>query len=167
MVCSHSQNLIHSGDIFQNFLTPLTSMEFYRNICQFPAFSTFCPCTSSSTGLCGDWTLCGLTLRIYLAGLCPTVMDRVTQGRTLSRTQIWAQSCSTKQGEKSISSEDLWQISLQTISFPSTPCGTEFWCEKSPESRGTSAFLIAPSLKIRLHSNTSPLQVNSPDFPCF
>lgn len=53
IICSHPQSLplIHSEDTFQNFLTVLTSMEFYRNICQFPALSAFCSCTSLSVGL--------------------------------------------------------------------------------------------------------------------
>lgn len=46
----HSLPLIHSEDIFQNLLMLLTSVEFYRNVCQFSALSAFCSCTSLSMG---------------------------------------------------------------------------------------------------------------------
>lgn len=87
-------------------------------------------------GLCGHQTLCGLTLCICLVGLCPSLMYRVTQGRMLSRTQVWAQSHSTKHGEKSMSSGDLWQTSPQTISFPSAPCGTYFGMKSHHKAEG-------------------------------
>lgn len=45
-------------------------------------------------------------------------MDGVTQGRMLSRTQVWAQSHSSKRGEESISSENLWQIPLNHLPQP-------------------------------------------------